>query len=53
MTHDQMIYLAVIDDVTVLLLCQVDDFALACPNEAIAKCIYGIIGSKLQLPSES
>ena len=53
MTHDQTIYSAVIDDVTVLLLCQVDDFALACPNEEIAKRIYGLIGSKLQLPSES
>jgi hypothetical protein len=52
-THNHTIYLAVFDDVTVLLLCQVDDFALACPDEALAKCIYGIIGSKLQLLSET
>ena len=43
--HHHMIYLAVFDGVTVLLLQQVDDFALACPDEALAKCIYGIIGS--------
>ena len=51
-THDRTIYSAVFDGVTVLLLRQVDDFALACPDEALAKRIYGIIGSKLQLPSE-
>jgi hypothetical protein len=32
-----MIYLAVFDGVTVLMLQQVDDFSLACPDEALAK----------------
>ena len=36
----------------VLLLRQVNDFALATPNEALAKLIYDRIGKKLQLPSE-
>ena len=35
-----------------LLLRQVDDFAMATPNEELAKSIYDRIGKKLQLPSE-
>jgi len=37
----------------VLLLRQVDDFALACPNEDMAKRLYDQIGKRLQLPSET
>ena len=50
--HDRTIYSATFDGIKVLLLRQVDDFSLACPNEALAKRIYGLIGSRLQLPSE-
>jgi len=46
-------YLFIFDGITVLLLWQVDNFTLVCPNEALAKHIYGIIGPKLQLPSEN
>jgi len=35
-----------------LLLRQVDDFAVACPTEDIAKCLHAQIGKALQLPSE-
>jgi len=35
------------------LLRQVDDFAVACPNEAIVKRLYDQIGKALQLPSEN
>jgi len=52
-THDRCIYSATIDGEKVLLLRQVDDFALACPNEQLAKKIYDIIGKKLQLQHES
>ena len=34
------------------MLRQVDDFAVACPNEDLAKCLYAQIGKALQLPSE-
>ena len=52
-THDRCIYSAVIDDVPILLLRQVDDFSLASPTEEIAKRIYKTIGDRLQLPSEA
>ena len=52
-THDRSIYTAVIDNQRVLMLRQVDDFALACPNEALAQRIYANIGTRLQLPSET
>ena len=52
-THDRTIYTAVHDGVKVLLLRQVDDFSLACPDEALARRLYGIIGAKLQLPGET
>ena len=52
-THDRSIYTATIDGEQVLLLGQVDDFALACSDEAIAQRIYSRIGQRLQLPSES
>ena len=51
-THARNIYRAVIDGHPVLLLRQVDDFAIACEHEETAKKICAIIGSKLQLPSE-
>jgi len=35
-----------------LLLCQVDNFAIACPNEDIIKRLHDQIGQALQLPSE-
>jgi hypothetical protein len=51
-THDKSIYSAKHEGHTILLLRQVDDFALACPDEAVAKHIYGLIGKGLQLPTE-
>ena len=51
-THDRSIYSATMNGAPVLLLRQVDDFALAVPNEAMAQDIYGKIGKRLQLPSE-
>ena len=51
-THDQTIYSTTFRGVKVLLLCQVDDFALASPDEDIAKAIYDIIGQRLTLPGE-
>ena len=52
-THDRTIYSATIDGQPVLLLRQVDDFAIACADEDIAKRIYGIIGERLQLAHET
>jgi len=37
----------------ILLLRQADDFAVAVPNESIAKALYEQIGKRLQLPSET
>ncbi|GAX10430.1 hypothetical protein FisN_21Lu161 [Fistulifera solaris] len=51
-THDRTIYSAVWNGTPVLLLRQVDDFALACPSESIAKDIFAAIGTRLQLPTE-
>ena len=51
-THDRTIYTGTFDGERVYLLRQVDDFALACTNEALANKIYDIIGKKLQLPKE-
>ena len=51
-THDCSISSATIDGHKVLLLRQVDDFAMATPSEELAKSIYDRIGKKLQLPSE-
>jgi hypothetical protein len=33
-----------LDGKPILLLCQVDDFAMACPSEEVAQSIYGQIG---------
>jgi len=51
-THDCTIYTANFDGERVYLLHQVDDFALACTNKALANKIYDTIGKKLQLPNE-
>ena len=51
-THDRSIYRGVCDGTTILLLRQVDDFALAVPSEEMARAIYDRIGRLLQLPSE-
>ena len=52
-THDKTIYTTVFKGHHILLLRQVDDFALACDSENIAKDIYRIIGEELQLPTET
>ena len=52
-THDRAIYSATIDGQIILLLRQVDDFALASPSENIAKDVYTSVGKRLQLPSEA
>jgi len=51
-THDKSIYSATYEGTKILLLRQVDDFAVACPNEDFAKRLYAQIGKALQLPSE-
>eukprot|EP00980_Cylindrotheca_fusiformis_P008178 scaffold1732_cov76-Cylindrotheca_fusiformis.AAC.1 len=51
-THDKAIYRGDINGTAIFLLRQVDDFALAAPDESIAKDIYKRIGERLQLPSE-
>ena len=51
-THDRNIYTATIEDEQVLLLKQVDDFALACSNEGLAQRLYERLGKSLQLPTE-
>jgi hypothetical protein len=50
--HDWSIYCTTVDGKPVLLLWQVDDFAMACPSKDVAWSIYGKIGKMLQLPSE-
>jgi hypothetical protein len=52
-THDRTIYRTVYKGHKILLLRQVDDFAIASPSETIATEIYDIIGSALQLPTEN
>jgi hypothetical protein len=52
-THSRTIYSTTFDGHQILLLRQVEDFALACPTESIAKKVYDIIGKALQLPQES
>jgi hypothetical protein len=51
--HEKNIYHATIQNVPVLLCRQVDDFAIATPDPAIARLIYAKIGKKLQLPGET
>jgi len=45
--------LATFENTKIHLLLQVDGFAVACPNEDIAKHLYDQIGKLLQLPSEN
>ena len=51
-THNRTIYSTTFRGVKVLLLRQVDDFALASPDEDMSKAIYDIIGKRLTLPGE-
>ena len=51
-THDKSICSATFEGAEMLLLRQVDDFAVACPNEDIAKRLHAQIGKALQSPSE-
>ena len=51
-THDRSIYLAAFEGTKILLLCQVDNFAVACPNEELAKHLCDQIGKRSQLTSE-
>jgi len=44
--------LATFEGTKILLLRQVDNFAVACPNEDLANRLYAQIGKALQLPSE-
>ena len=52
-THERTIYSTTFRSVNkVLLLCQVNDYALASPDKEIAKAIYDTIGKRLMLPGE-
>ena len=51
-THDRSICSATFEGTRILLLRQVDNFAVACPNEDLAKRLCNQIGKALQLPSE-
>jgi len=50
--HDKSMYSATFEGTRIILLRQVDDFAMACPNEELAKRLCDQIGRALQLPSE-
>ena len=52
-THDKTIYRTTFKGHLVFLLRQVDDFAVACSEEQIARDVYAIIGEKLRLPNET
>jgi len=49
---DRCLYCTEYKSETVLLLRQIDDFAVSCNSEIIANESFGIIGKKLQLPNE-
>jgi len=51
-THDKSIYSATFEGTKILQLHQVDNFAVACPNEDLAKRLCAQIGKALQLPSK-
>jgi hypothetical protein len=51
-THDRTIYRGTFENEDILLLRQVDDFALACTRESAAKGVYDFIGRKLQRQHE-
>jgi hypothetical protein len=52
-THDRSIYSGSFLGTPILLLRQVDDFALAAPSEDVAVAFYRQVGLELQLPGES
>ncbi|KAG7356322.1 reverse transcriptase RNA-dependent DNA polymerase [Nitzschia inconspicua] len=52
-THDRTIYSGVFVGEPILLLHQVDDFALACCCESTATSVYDFIGKALQQPHEA
>merc|ERR1712115_22364 len=52
-SHDKTIYRTTYKGHLILLLRQVDDFALSCTNKDIARDIFSVIGSALQLPKET
>ena len=52
-THERNIYSLIYESNKVLLVRQVDDFALACLNAAIAEALYALIGQHLQVAGES
>jgi len=51
--HEKNIYTGQFCGEKVLLVCQVDDFALGCRQESTAKSVYSDIGAKLTLHNEA
>jgi hypothetical protein len=51
-THERNICIATVKGISVLLLCQVNDFVLACPHTKLAEYIYPQVGMSLQLSIE-
>ena len=51
--HDRCIYRGTFEGRPILLLRQVDDFAIATPTEDIARQVFQHIGQELQLPGEN
>jgi len=52
-THKKNIYTGKFCGEKVLLVCQVDDFALGCRQESMAKSVHAEIGAKLTLHNEA
>jgi len=52
-THEKNIYTGTFCGEKVLLVRQVDDFAMGCKSESTAKEVYGLIGKKLKLHNEA
>ncbi len=48
--HKPCLYSGIINDTRVLLLHQVDDFAVAAPSQAIASQVFDLIDEKLTIP---
>jgi hypothetical protein len=51
-THDKSIYRGTFKGTPIFMLRQVDDFALAVPNENMVRVVYSAIGDTLKLPTE-
>ena len=49
-THEPCLYSGIIDDQRVLLLRQVDDFAVATPSESLASRVFDLIDEHLTIP---